>query len=534
MKNQFIENLTVKDTYTEKGALSHSTSSNFALDYFANAGAYRNRTEGEVAASISRVWSEDPELALRIMFYLRMISRKTKGFFESEMVQRGQGIKDEFIKLLNWLENSHPDVLYKNLWLIPVSGTWKDLWYDSASSGYYHYVAPKEVYKLIEKGLSDSYNRALIAKYLPRIRSKSNVKNDRHARLNKWANGLCKFLGWSQMDYRKFKSNPENNAHLYQRAMCNNYWEQIDFKAIPGKALFNLISRKGKDGKNAFQRHNIEDKYIKWLYTQPTVKFTGYVYDLFKSVNSKLHSIKLAEKITYDKQFDGLIELAKSDRTEGLNGNVFCALDTSGSMGSMVNDSVSAYEICCSLGIYFSALNEGAFKDTVVMFDNTSRTLKLAGTFTERIQQIHREETAWGTTNFMSCVNLIVKIRKEHPEIPLEEYPEYLLVVSDMQFDPSGSNETNYETAMRKLKAVGINHLKFIWWQVCNCSKNVPNKVSDEGITMISGFDPASISLILGSEQETIDEITGEKRQLNAYENMEKVLDQDLLNMLKV
>jgi hypothetical protein len=532
--NKFIENLTIKDTYTEKGALSHSTSSNFALDYFANAGTYRDRLEGDVAASISRVWSEDPELALRIMFYLRMISRKTKGFFESESVQKGQGIKDEFIKLLKWLENSHPEVLYKNLWIVPIVGSWKDLWYDSASSGYYHYVTPKEVYKLVETGLADSYNRALIAKYLPRIRSKSNIKNDRHRRLNKWALGLCKHLGWSQMDYRKFKSNPENNAHLFQRFMCNNYWEQIDFKAIPGKALFNLVSRTGRDGKTSFQRHNVEEKYIKWLYTQPTVKFTGYVYDLFKSVNKKLHSIKIAEKVTYDKQFDGLIELAKADKTEGLNGNVFCALDTSGSMSSMVNENTSAYEVCISLGIYFSALNEGAFKDHVIMFDNDSRILKLAGTFTERVQQIQSENTAWGTTNFTSVIDLIVKIRKEHPNIPLEEYPETILVVSDLQFDPSGSNETNYETAVRKLKAVGINNVKFVWWQVTGRSKQVPNKFNDKGVTMISGFDGSSLSLILGGQQDTIDAVTGEKRQLNPYENMIKMLDQELLNMLKI
>ena len=63
-----------------------------------------------------------------------------KGFFESDTVQKGQGIKDEFIKLVKWFEIYHSEDLYNNLWLIPLTGTWKDLWYDSAYSGYYHYV----------------------------------------------------------------------------------------------------------------------------------------------------------------------------------------------------------------------------------------------------------------------------------------------------------------------------------------------------------------------------------------------------------
>ena len=45
-----------------------------------------------------------------------------------------------------------------------------------------------------------------------------------------------------------------------------------------------------------------------------------------------------------------------------------------------------------SLGIYFSTLNEGPFKDHVVMFDDVSRVLKLAGTFTDKARQIATTE----------------------------------------------------------------------------------------------------------------------------------------------
>jgi len=531
--NNFVEQLTREDALTENGALSHSTTDDKVLDYFSKAGTYRNRTELEVAADISSAWNENPDFTLKTIFYLRSVTRKSKGFFESEKVVKGQGIKDEFIKLMKWLENSHPESLYKNLWLVPVVGTWKDLWYDSAASGYVHYVNREQVYELVKKGIADEYNRGLLAKYLPRIRSKSNVKNDRHKRLNNWAKGLCEFLGWSEKDYRKFKSDPENTAHLFQRTMCGGLWDNLDFKSISGKALFNLISKVGKDGKTTFQRHDIEEKYITWLMEQPTAKFTGYVYELFKQVKKSETMLPLSQKITYDKQFDGLVELAKQD-DGGIKGNVWCALDTSGSMASIVDGKdTSAFDVCISLGIFFSALNEGSFKDHVIMFDEKSKVLKINGSFTDKVNQITNERVAWGSTNFQSVIDEIVRIRVTKPEVSIEDFPETLLVVSDMQFNPSGNN-TNYDVAMEKLAKVGLPNINIIWWNVTGRGRDYTNKSTDEGVTMMSGFDGSSIQLILGGEMETVDEVTGEVRQLTPMEQMVKVLDQDLLNQLKI
>ncbi len=526
--SKFLENMMSYDTITENGAVSHSTTGKFSLDYFSKAGTYRNRTEEEVFADISKVYSESPELALRIMLYLRNITRKQKGFFESDTVQKGQGIKDEFIKLVKWFEIYHSEDLYNNLWLIPLTGTWKDLWYDSAYSGYYHYVNEKFVFPLIKKGLSDEYNRGLLAKYLPRIRSKSNVKNGRHRRLNRFAKNLIEYLEWSEKDYRKFKSDPENQAHLFQRYMSKNYWDKIDFNTIPGKALFKLINNKGRDGKTAFQRHNVEENFIEWVKNQPTVKFTGYIYELLRSLYT---NNSLINRITIDKQFEGLLKLAE----KSIEGNVLVALDTSGSMGTTIpNTDISAYDICISLGIYFSSLNTGAFKDTVVMFDNVSRTMKLGGTFSQKVDQIKSSSIAWGSTNFQSVIDEIVRVRKSKPEIPVEEYPETLIVVSDMQFNPAGDDKTNYEQAMKKLSDAGLNKMNIIWWYVHGRSEEFPNKFDDEGVTIISGFDPLVITTLLGRETEIVDKTTKKVRKLNPYENMIKTLNQDYLNQIKL
>lgn len=517
------------DTTTENGAKSFSTSGKHSLDYFAKAGTYRDRPLDQVGADLEKVWKEDPQTALAIMFYLRTVTRTARVIDGSitTTVQKGQGVKDEFIKACEWLGKSHPDALKNNLWLIPATGCWKDLWYDSASSGYSHYMNTEAVYELVARGMKDEYNRALIAKYLPRIRSNSNVKNDRHKRQNEWAKGLCKHLGWSPVEYRKFKSDPKNTAHLWQRLAAKGLWEDIDFGKMSGKALFSLVSAKGKDKKTSIERHGLEAKYDKWLDTQPTAKFTGYVYELYKAAQKGGSRIQVK---TYDKQFDGLIELAKKDGTKGLDGNVWCALDTSGSMGSHVAPELTALDVCVSLGIYFSSLNEGYFKDHVIMFDSTSRVKKLTGTFTQKCSQV--PHNSMGGTNFQSVINEIVRIRKSNPTIPVDMYPTTLLVVSDMQFDSAG-NKTNYEATQKKLTDVGLPRMNMIWWYVNGRSKEVPNKFDEEGVTIISGFDPAAITLILGGDQEVVDKTTGVTRKLTAEENMQKALDQEIIKQLK-
>lgn len=522
--NPFLQAVMQYDTYTENGAVSHSTTGSALLNYFSKAGTFRDRELKAVFADMGQIWAESPQIALQIVFYLRLITRSTKGFFESESVQMGQGVRDEYRKAIHWLAKYHPEVFYKNMWLMPLAGSWKDLWHEDLLD----VLNPTRVYELVQRGLEDEFNRALIAKYLPKIRSKSQTHTDRHKKLNEFARGLCTFLGWTPKEYRLFKSS--GTAHQFQRLMTKGLWDQIDFSRISGKALFQIVNHQGKDGKTTLERHHQEQRYLAWLDKQPTAKFTGYVFELFKMVTPKL---SLAQKYTLDKQFKGLIELGKQNQG-GIKDNVWCALDTSGSMSSIVVDKISAFDICVSLGIYFATLNEGSFHNNVIMFDNTSRVLQLKGeSFCDKAMQIKNATTAWGSTNFQSVIDEIVRVRTTNPNIPLEHFPTTLLVVSDMQFNPVGGNtSTNYEEAMRKLAAVGLPKMRIIWWWVTGRKGDFPSTMEDEGVTMIGGFDGAIVSIIVGGEQTVVDTQTGKVRQLNAYENMLKALNQELLRQV--
>lgn len=430
----FKNALTSKNTQTANGALSNSSSGSMVLDYFAKAGSYRNRSQADVSLDMHRIWGENPQLALRTIFYNRAVTRKPKTFGKaSEQSHSGQGNKDEFIKSIQWLEENHPSVLYKNLWAIPAFGCWKDLWYYSASTGVNHFVDVKQVARLVKRYIKLG-DTGLIAKYLPKLRSKSNRKNVRHEALHTWTMSFCSAMKWSLQDYRKFKTNPENLAHMFQRQMSDGDWDSIDINTIPGKALA-LLSKAGKKGVSVLEKHGLGAKLLEYVTANAkSTKFTGYPYELMDSAKT---ARTIVQKATVNAQFDSII--AKAEDTvnpELLKKGVLCALDTSGSMTCEVAGKHTAYDICVSLGVYFSSLLKGEFADTVVMFDSTSRILKLKGSFVDKVSQITGASTAWGSTNFQSVIDEIVRVRKQNPKIPVSDYPGVLLVVSDMQFSP--------------------------------------------------------------------------------------------------
>ena len=160
----------------------------------------------------------------------------------------------------------------------------------------------------------------------------------------------------------------------------------------------------------------------------------------------------------------------------------------------------------------------------------------LHGTFTDMVSQITSSSTAWGSTNFLSVVREIIRVRKNHPEIPLEDYPTTLLVVSDMQFDAGDRDEeSNYQEMKKMLSEVFpqefVDSMKFVWWNCISRVENFPATIDDGGCYFLSGFDGSIIQLLLGGEQK--DEITGEKKTPTMEELIETALNQEVLNMVE-
>lgn len=547
-KNSFLANLGKHAAHTANGAVSNSTTGSMLVDQFAKAGSSVGRNIQEVFAEQSQIWGENPLDALRFAFYLRMITRKVKMFGgeQTETVQRGQGNKDEALKRMLWVALYHPETFYKNLWIVPLVGSWKDLWVLLTMADE---LKKEEFFKTMAEGINDESQKGLVLKYLPRIRSNNKCTSEWAKKTNQLAKEFCDFLGWKPEHYRKFKAT--GVAHKFQQLICSGLYDNIDFNQIPGRALLSMM----KNGGEFLIKHSLEEKYKSWIEKQPVAKFTGYVYELGKQcptlTKRNIKPLSYVQKMTIDKQFDGLIKLAKSDNG-GIKGNVWCCLDTSGSMNANIYGltNVMCCDIANSLAVYFSTLNEGAFHKSVLAFDSTSYHYKLSGTFTDMMSNL--PSVGYGGTNFQGAIDEIIRVRNSNPEIPLEDYPKTLLVVSDLQFNPSDSKSfgyrtqrvskdevrTNYEESKRKLLQAFpkefVDDMKFIWWHVTSAYKDFPSSIDDPGTYMFSGFDGAVISLLLGGDTTVVDEKTGKKRQLSMEEMVQKALTQELLLQLKV
>lgn len=498
-------------TRTENGAISYSTIGTALLDQFGKAGVYRGRTINEVWSEQERLWGEDPVNALKFPFYLRMITRQTNvlGGEKTGAVQRGQGAKDESFKRLLWIAKYHPEEFYRNLWVLPVVGSWKDLWVLLSMEEDLVALDHKKFFEVMAQGINDPNHKDLVKKYLPRIRSDRKCTTVWAKRTNALAKEFANFAGWSFKDYREFKST--GKAHEFQTVICQGLYSNINWNTIPGKALLNLVSGK------FLEKHNLSDAYIKWLQSQPVAKFNGYPFELGRKVRTLgFNSNSLATKITIDKQFDGLIATAKKNGG-AIKGNVLCGLDNSSSMTWVTLDNAGTMplDVCMSLGVYFSELNTGAFHNVVASFDNASKLMTLSGTFSEKINYLRKNCRGMGGTNFQSLVDLIVDTRKAHPEMPLEDFPETLLVVSDMQFNPTRTwwddeewaskevEKTNFETAIAKLSEVFpkefVDNFKIVWWYCSNRpTSDFPSTMENAGTYMMSGYDGAIISFLLG------------------------------------
>lgn len=535
--------------YTKNGAVSYASTGSELVDQFGKAASFIGRDISVVFDDQKRLWDENPEAALRFPFYLRLVTRQSKisrdKQFETEKVQRGAGIRDEAYKRLLWIAYNHPQRFYDNIWLLPFVGSWKDLWtlmfYDMEYGS--SKLDQRAIYSIIADGLVNEFTADLAKKYLPRVRSTKKCKTPWAQKTNELAKGFVAFLnaslsdGFDYQDYRELKA--EGGAHKFQQLITAGRYDEINFKGIPGKALLNLVTGK------FLTNHGLSEKYTEWIKSQPIAKFNGYPYELGMKLKKPYMnwvvapSLSTAAKITIDKQFESLIQTAKKD--EGaIKGNVWCALDTSGSMCSHISgkSDLTAYDVCASLGIFFSTLNEGAFHKNVIMFDSTSRVLQLKGSFTEMWNQLPRD--AMGSTNFQSVIDEIVRVRRSNPSIPVSEYPSTLLVVSDMQFNPSRGyyacdEDSNWEEAKMKLKSAFpeefVDTFKVIWWNVNGrYGSDMPSTLDDGGTYFFSGFDGSVISFLLGGEPVK----DGEKPHVPSMEEIiDTALSQEIFSYLK-
>jgi Domain of unknown function (DUF2828) len=454
--------------YTENGALSRATTGSSLLDFFAQAGAMRKRSEQDIINAFTEAFSEDKLLALKALFYFRDI-------------REGQGERRLFRVIAKYLANFHTDVMEKNLHLIPEYGRWDDLYV------FFGTKLEDKVGQLIkeqfEKDIKSEYP-SLLGKWL-----KSENTSSQESRV--LAKMTRKILGLSPRQYRKALTSLRKKIDIVEAKMSANEWNEIKFEHVPSQAMLKY--------RNAFNRHEPK-RYQEYLIslskgeTKVNTK-TLYPYQLVNKVGIgylRFKNLSIEEEQLLNEMWNNLPDYIGNKKE-----NSIAVVDTSGSMYG------TPLEVAISLGLYMAERNKGKFHNHFITFSERPQLQEIKGvTFCEKVRNMAKAD--WGmSTNIESVFNLILNTAIKH-NLPQEEMIKKIYIISDMEFNycvDGGNDKTLFENIREKYNRYGYELPKLVFWNVDARNKQFPVTMNDTGVQLVSGFSPTLFEQVMSGKE---------------------------------
>ena len=553
-QNQFLkEGMKVSsETVSENGAKKYSTSGNDFVDNFATISYFKEpRSYNDVAKDMELLWSQNPELCLKLAVYIRLVTRKSK-IVDGETVevldiQRGQGLKNEGIMRMLWLAINQPLTFKANMAVFIAAGSWKDVFQMMSLDLQYNGWEGRKLdwnffFLVIAAGFTNPETTHLVRKYMPTIRTNKNCKTieaQADTLIGRWlARKFSPDLEKEQAykAYRKMKS--EGIAHQWQQLISKQLYDKLNFDKIAGRALALLV------GSNFLKNHNLTEKYSAWISSKPTAKYTGFVFELFAPLSDggMAHHIEDYKEKTINAQFAQLVKTGKENANT--NSKLLVVRDTSGSMTSMARGcNVSAFDVAKSMALYFSEFLTGPFANSFAEFSNTCKLHQWKGA-TPVDKYINDRCSCVENTDFQTVIDLLISIKRKG--VPESDFPTGLLLVSDGELDPArkgwgsthANDSSNFQVAIDRLRQAGfsneyVSNFKLIMWDIPNYYYGKGNKVKFEDFAdapnffYMSGYDPSAVAFIMEGK-----EFSATPR--NAEELFLAAMNQELLNRLQV
>ena len=456
--NTFVSAVQNQSTRTTNGMVARKSTASACVDLFFKIGASRGK---DITKDFVAAYVENKDIALRIAQWVR----DARG---------GAGERELFRQILAYLDKHDPDAAAQLLMKVPEIGRWDDI-----------FVVKND--KLKSKAftmLGDA------------LRAKNGLAAKWTPRKGELAVEIRNFFGMSPKFYRK---SLVELTKVVEQEMCAKNWDEINFSHVPSVAHARY--------KKAFFRNTQEyAKYVAELVKDPkdrtmNVKINAgavYPYDVLKGVigayNNKYNSTEL-----------GALQ-AQWDALENFIGdaNVLPLVDVSGSMtcpaGRGSASKTTCLDVAVSLGLYCADKNTGKFKDTFLTFSGSPELLHLKGNIVQKVKQM--VDSNWGmNTDLIKAMEKILRVAKEG-NVPQEEMPEVLLIMSDMQFDACARfDDSAMKMIERKFTDAGYDLPKIVFWNL-NSHDNVPVKYDTRGVALVSGFSPAIMVSVLGGDTE--------------------------------
>jgi hypothetical protein len=463
---------------TENGGITHKTTNSDLLDMFAMGAAMRNRSDADVILMFQKAFDENAELAMKMLFYIRD-------------VRGGQGERRFFRTVVRWAATNKNtrESIRKNIEFFPEFGRWDDLYALCDTP------LEQDMFTFMKKQLAldvECKTPSLLAKWM----KSENASSPETKRL---ADKTRRYLGMSHKEYRKVLSIMRARINVLEVLMSANRWDEIEFDKIPSKA--------GLIYKNAFARRDIiKAKYEKFAKDENTKVNAATLYpyevvekaiDLMGGYYGYGRGIALdnTDRLMINKYWDNLTDYFKGAKLDAL-----CMIDTSGSMsGTPIN-------VATALGMYCAERNQGPWHNHYISFSHHPQLIEVEGVdFCDKVQRIVATNLCQNT-NIEAAFDMVLNTAiRTHAELP-----EYMIVISDMEFDSATGNgwrysgsgmttanaESTMETIERKFNAAGYRMPKLIYWNVDARQANIP-MIGNHYVSYVSGFSPSIFKSIL-------------------------------------
>ena len=433
---------------TENGGITHKTTNSDLLDMFAMGAAMRNRSDEDVILMFQKAFAENAELAMKMLFYIRD-------------VRGGQGERRFFRTVMSWAATRKDtrESVRKNIQYFSEFGRWDDLYCLVGTP------LEKDALSLMKEQLAldvQCKTPSLLAKWL---KSENASSGETH----RLADITRRYLGMTHREYRKTLSILRARINVLEVLMSANRWDEIEFDKIPSKA--------GLIYKNAFARRDI----IK-------AKYEGRNPIALDNV----------DRLMINKYWDNLTDFFK-----GAKLNALCMVDTSGSMsGTPIN-------VATALGLYCAERAGGPFAGHYISFSSRPQLIATEGVdFCDKVDRIVRTNLC-ENTNIEAAFDMVLNTALTN-RVPQSDMPEYILVISDMEFDSATGNywrrsgssmckanaESVMETIERKWNERGYQLPRLIYWNVDARQANIP-MIGNHYVSYVSGFSPSIFKSIV-------------------------------------
>jgi len=495
----FLTNLKKETNVTQtwNGAKAFKSTESKVLDLFAIGGNARTMTEDELYKLISNAMYENPEIGIRVAFYL-------------SDVRGGQKSRDMMRATIKFLVFRYLEQARKLIALIPEYSRW-DMLYEFVGT-----PLEKDAFAVLKAEVKDAIRtkrNSLVFKWLKSVNTSSEESN-RLGRLT------AKYFGMNEKDYRKMLSHYRKELNVVEVNMSADQWDLIDYSKLPSRAGFIY--------REAFKRHDLEG-YTEFLQTiikesekpieERTVKmnmdltFPHEIINAYRSKGVRNYWGRSVSKNDYDVSLEAMWK-SLPDYTQGKEGTM-AVVDVSGSMyQSLGKTNAEVIDMSIGMGIYLAERLKGAFANHIITFDSNPKLIELPSrmTLAEKINRCF--EDSGTSTDIDKVFGLILRTAIRN-SVPQSEMPKTILIVSDMQFNAGQCrNTTNYDSWVTQFERAGYVLPEIVYWNAA-AAGNVPVTESQRNTSIISGASPEIIRWIY----------TGEF--LTPYEQMMRVIERE-------